>query len=154
MSDFTIDDVLSRESRAWMPQDATTDSPPYIIGTVAQVSSTSSDYSDVPVPVILLVPDKPKDGTEDPYASVIWRVTCYQTVLANELAALRPKRGMHLGIRYEGRTKKPDGSPGYHKYRAASDDAMAQLPEVDWEALLDDATNAAGVKSDDPDPFG
>lgn len=152
----SIDDLMSRDSKAWLPQDPTTGSPPYIVGTVVQVTATSSDYSDAPVPVLLLVPDPPRDSkVEDPYANVIWRVTAFQTVLANELAALRPKRGMHLGLRYEGRSTKPNGELGYHKYRAATDDVVAETPDVDWDAMLSDATNAASIqpKPDDAPPF-
>jgi hypothetical protein len=47
-------------------------------------------------------------------------VHAFHTVLANELARIRPKVGDELGIRYGGRVRGENSRSSYHSYRVRS----------------------------------
>ena len=132
-----LDDLMSRDVKAWVPH-KDEGHPRGITGTVIKVSTTPSDYSDIPVPVVELVPDN-----ED---KIIWRITAYHGVLAREIAEQRPNQGDRIGVRYQGEVE--GAKANYHSYRVAIERAEKPVTPIDWESI----EKAAKAEVDDDEP--
>jgi hypothetical protein len=133
---FNLEDLMRRDVKSWMPHKES-EHPRGITGTVVKVSTAPSDYSDVPVPVVELVPD----GDD----AIIWRITAYHTVLAREIAEQRPAQGDRIGIRYQGQLEGGRGT--YESYRVAVERAEQPALPIDWESI----ERAAGAELGEDD---
>jgi hypothetical protein len=129
--------MMSRDVKAWIPGKYE-DHPRSITGMVVKVSTTISDYSDDPVPVLEILADDSSD--------VIWRVVAFATVLSREIAEQRPSRGDRIGIRYQG--KVAGGKGEYESYRVAVERAEQPEESIDWAAI-----EAASSSASEPEPF-
>jgi hypothetical protein len=136
---FSLDDLMRRDVKPWMPHKES-DQPRGITGTVIKVSTTPSDYSDMAVPVLELVPDD-----DD---KIIWRITAYHSVLAREIAEQRPAQGDRIGVRYQGQVEGAKST--YESYRVALQRAPEPVQPIDWDSI----ERAAAAEMDEPEePF-
>lgn len=136
---FSLEDLMSRSVEPWMPHKEESH-PRFLTGVVIKVTTTVSDYSGEPVPVVEVVPP------DDP--GRIWRITGYHGVLARELSEQRPEQGDTIGVRYEGQVEGKERS--YEKYRVVVQRPEKPEPPIDWDSIEAAAREEIG---EEEEPF-
>lgn len=117
---------------AWRP-----DPGDKLSGEVVGIGERAGEYGSYPIVTL-----RRDDGEE-------LALHAFHSVLASELAALRPKLGDRLAVRYDGKKQTRTGTGSYHGYKVVKDgDEQA----VDWSqyAAGDEQSAAAPPASDVP----
>jgi hypothetical protein len=129
----TIEDKLDAEfAAAWRP-----DAGDKLAGEVVAIGERQGQYD--PYPIVTLRRD---DGEE-------FAIHAFHTVLGAQLAALRPKLGDRIAVKYIGKTQNKAGTGEYHGYRAVKDGADGG---VDWSKYGVEPDGGSDLPSTDAQP--
>lgn len=102
-----LDGIDGSSAPAWRPEEEGEG----VVGTVLQVSSVQSDFSDAQgnKPMCPVVTVRTRDGNQH-------RIVGYQAVLRRELDEKNPQVGQVLAVKYLGRKSTQDGKRSYANY--------------------------------------
>ncbi len=124
INDLDLRALMDLETESYRPDTDPTHPNP-LTGTVIDTDEFVGDYGTSPVLSIL-----DESGTK------VWRLMCFGSVLANQVAKQRPEVGDSIGVKYLGE-EDARNFPGkkYKNYRVVVKKANGNKPAIDWDKI-------------------